>query len=247
MSADYYEVLGVPRDATPEQIKKAYRRLAMKYHPDVADTPDAADRFKQIGEAYEVLHDPNKRSMYDRGGDPLGGGFGGAAGGFGFPGGGFDFTNLVDAMFGGQTSRGPRSRVRRGHVCDRRTWREDDPSTLQPKPQEHVRLLPETGSRIVVPNPAQIPRHVRADRHIRADQVVYVDVVSRVGSEESQQFALVSELADLVEALGLLPRLPVARPPTDCGDGRVGVGQEQPFEPVGIGKRIIIKECENLE
>ncbi|MFT4108349.1 molecular chaperone DnaJ [Propionicimonas sp.] len=113
MSADYYEVLGVPRDATPEQIKKAYRRLAMKYHPDVADTPDAAEKFKQIGEAYEVLHDENKRSMYDRGGDPLGGGFGGAQG-FGFPGGGFDFTNLVDAMFGGQASRGPRSRVRRG-------------------------------------------------------------------------------------------------------------------------------------
>jgi molecular chaperone DnaJ len=114
VSADYYETLGVPRDATPEQIKKAYRRLAMKYHPDVAETPDAAEKFKQIGEAYEVLHDPNKRSMYDRGGDPMGGGFGGA-GGFGFPGGGgFDFTNLVDAMFGGQTSRGPRSRVRRG-------------------------------------------------------------------------------------------------------------------------------------
>lgn len=113
MSADYYEVLGVPRDATGEQIKKAYRRLAMKYHPDVADTPDAAEKFKEIGEAYEVLHDTNKRAMYDRGGDPLGGGFSGG-GGFGFPGGGFDFTNLVDAMFGAQASRGPRSRVRRG-------------------------------------------------------------------------------------------------------------------------------------
>ena len=113
MSTDYYEVLGVSRDASAEQIKKAYRRLAMKYHPDVADTPDAADKFKQIGEAYEVLHDPHKRSVYDRGGDPLGnsgmGGFGG------FSGGAFDFTNLVDAMFGAQaTSRGPRSRTRRG-------------------------------------------------------------------------------------------------------------------------------------
>ena len=116
MSADYYETLGVPRDATPEQIKKAYRKLAMKYHPDVADAPDAADRFKEIGEAYEVLHDPSKRSMYDRGGDPMGGGFGGGAGAgsYGFSGGGFDFTNLVDAMFGTQASRGPRSRVRRG-------------------------------------------------------------------------------------------------------------------------------------
>lgn len=114
MSTDYYEVLGVPRDASAEQIKKAYRGLAMKYHPDVADAPDAAERFKQIGEAYEVLHDPHKRSVYDRGGDPLGSG--GGAGSFGgFPGGGFDFTNLVDAMFGAQAgTRGPRSRTRRG-------------------------------------------------------------------------------------------------------------------------------------
>ncbi len=114
---DYYEVLGVPRDATTEQIKKAYRKLAMQYHPDVADTPDAAEKFKEIGEAYEVLHDPSKRSLYDRGGDPLGGGGFGGAQGFGFPGGaaGFDFSNLVDAMFGGAGgSRGPRSRVRRG-------------------------------------------------------------------------------------------------------------------------------------
>ena len=116
MSTDYYQTLGVPRDATPEQIKKAYRKLAMKFHPDVADAPDAAERFKAIGEAYEVLHDPSKRSMYDRGGDPMGGGFGGGAGagGFGFSQSGFDFTNLVDAMFGTQASRGPRSRVRRG-------------------------------------------------------------------------------------------------------------------------------------
>jgi molecular chaperone DnaJ len=113
MSTDYYEVLGVSRDASPEQIKKAYRRLAMKLHPDVATEPDAAERFKRVAEAYEVLQDPKKRDLYDRGGDPLGGGMGGfGAGGFGA--GGFDFTNLVDAMFGQQTTRGPRSRVRRG-------------------------------------------------------------------------------------------------------------------------------------
>jgi molecular chaperone DnaJ len=112
MSTDYYEILGVPRDATPEQIKKAYRQLAMKLHPDVATEPDAAERFKSVAEAYEVLQDPKKRELYDRGGDPLGAGFGGFNGGFG-PG-GFDFTNLVDAMFGQPTSRGPRSRVRRG-------------------------------------------------------------------------------------------------------------------------------------
>src|SRR5664279_4165535 len=92
----------------------------MRYHPDVASEPDSADRFKQIGEAYEVLSDANKRDLYDRGGDPMGrggaGGFGGMGGmgGMGGFGGAFDFTNLVDAMFGGGASRGPRSRVQRG-------------------------------------------------------------------------------------------------------------------------------------
>ncbi len=113
MSSDYYEILGVPRDASAEQIKKAYRRLAMKLHPDVATEPDASDRFKKVAEAYEVLQDPKKRDLYDRGGDPLGGGVGGGFNG-GFGGQQFDFTNLVDAMFGGQAARGPRSRVRRG-------------------------------------------------------------------------------------------------------------------------------------
>lgn len=115
--SDYYDLLGVARDASAEQIKKAYRRKAMQYHPDVATEDGAADKFKEIQEAYEVLSDDRKRSIYDRGGDPLGGGragFGGG-GGFGdFGGAGFDFTNLVDAMFGQQASRGPRSRVRRG-------------------------------------------------------------------------------------------------------------------------------------
>lgn len=118
MSSDYYEILGVSRDAAPEEIKKAYRRLARQMHPDVASEPDAAEKFKKVSEAYEVLRDPNKRAVYDRGGDPRHpgdpfGGFGGFQPG-GFQSGGFDFTNLVDAMFGGQSSRGPRSRVRRG-------------------------------------------------------------------------------------------------------------------------------------
>ncbi len=112
MTTDYYAVLGVSKDASEEEIKKAYRKLAMKYHPDVATEENSAEKFKQIGEAYEVLSDPQKRSMYDRGGDPMGGGMPGF-GGFG-PG-GFDFSTIVDAMFGGGvSSRGPRSRVARG-------------------------------------------------------------------------------------------------------------------------------------
>ncbi len=63
---DYYKILGVPRDATPEQIKAAYRRLARKYHPDVSKEPDAEARFKEVNEAYEVLKEPDKRQAYDR-------------------------------------------------------------------------------------------------------------------------------------------------------------------------------------
>src|SRR5438552_17925082 len=79
---DYYEVLGIARNAPEEEIKRAYRKLAVKVHPDKnPDDPHAEEKFKELGEAYDVLMDPNKRAAYDRFGHaafaPGGAGFGG--------------------------------------------------------------------------------------------------------------------------------------------------------------------------
>jgi molecular chaperone DnaJ len=109
---DYYGILGVRRDAGPDEIKKAYRRLARELHPDVNPDPHLQERFKEVTQAYEVLSDPEKRQMYDLGADPFAG-RGAGAGGFGAA--GFPFTDLMDAFFGGGAqTRGPRSRARRG-------------------------------------------------------------------------------------------------------------------------------------
>ena len=102
---DYYNLLGVPRDATEEQIRRAFRGLAMEWHPDRNRAKDAAERFKEINEAYQVLIDPQKRQMYDRFGrvdiDPNGG-FGRGFDGFDFPGG---VGDIFDAFFGGFRSQ----------------------------------------------------------------------------------------------------------------------------------------------
>jgi len=114
---DYYEVLGVNRDASEEDIKKAYRKLAMKYHPDRnPDNPKAEEQFKEAKEAYEVLSDDQKRAAYDQYGhagvDPS---MGAGAGGAGFGGFSDAFGDIFGDIFGGSGSgRGQRANVYRG-------------------------------------------------------------------------------------------------------------------------------------
>jgi molecular chaperone DnaJ len=117
VARDYYGLLGVAKNASQDEIKRAYRKLARELHPDVNPDPAAQQRFKDVTAAYEVLSDPAKRQVVDLGGDPLGGqGAPGGPGGMGDPFGGMGLGDIMDAFFGGGAtrSRGPRSRVRQG-------------------------------------------------------------------------------------------------------------------------------------
>jgi DnaJ-class molecular chaperone len=133
-SRDYYEILGVPKTATPEELKRAYRKLALEYHPDRNKSKEAEEKFKEINKAYEVLGDPQKRQTYDQFGATAfeqGGGAGGPFGGFGGQSGqygpftytystggsgGFDFGGFSDPFdifeqfFGGGSPFGARQR-----------------------------------------------------------------------------------------------------------------------------------------
>lgn len=118
MSKDYYNILGVSKNATDEEIKKAYRKMAHKYHPDKKDGDEA--KFKEVNEAYQVLGDKQKRSQYDQFGSNFqnAGGYSGAGfGGFddifrntqGFSGGGAGFEDIFSEFFGGGSTRSSRS------------------------------------------------------------------------------------------------------------------------------------------
>lgn len=111
MARDYYDILGVDRDASDSEIKKAYRKLARKYHPDVNDTEEAAEKFREASVAHEILTDPAKRRIVDQGGDPMAQGGGAQYNNFG---GGLG--DIFEAFFGGGagTGRPPRSRVQPG-------------------------------------------------------------------------------------------------------------------------------------
>lgn len=125
---DYYKIMGLERNASQDEVKRAYRRLARKYHPDVSKEPDAEARFKEVGEAYEVLKDPEKRAAYDRlleGGYRAGEEFRPPPGwdaGFEFSGGGFtsadasEFSDFFESLFGGA---GPFRRARSGGFARR--------------------------------------------------------------------------------------------------------------------------------
>lgn len=128
-SKDYYEILGVDKNASDEEIKKAYRKMAKKWHPDANpdNRKEAEEKFKEIGEAYATLSDPQKRKMYDQFGSngPGGAGFGGFNGFNGFNGGtytystgGFGFDDVVDdfvsSIFGGGFGRSTRNAASNG-------------------------------------------------------------------------------------------------------------------------------------
>ncbi|WP_236796979.1 molecular chaperone DnaJ [Amycolatopsis sp. GM8] len=118
MARDYYGILGVAKNASDQEIKRAYRRLARELHPDVNPSDDAQHKFGEVTTAYEVLSDPQKRKIVDLGGDPLDNGAGARGGGDPFQGFG-GLGDIMDAFFGAATGGGgrgggPRSRVQPG-------------------------------------------------------------------------------------------------------------------------------------
>lgn len=182
---DYYQVLGVERDATQDEIRRAYRKAARKYHPDVSKEADAEERFKELGEAYEVLKDPEKRAAYDQLGQNWQAGqdfqpppdwdAGFEFSGGGFTGGEFEFSDFFEQLFGGggrhYQRRGPRGFHARGEdhhakvLIDledafRGATRSITLQTPEVDAQGHVRTRPRTLN-------VKIPKGVTAGQQIR--------------------------------------------------------------------------------
>src|SRR5690606_18051527 len=119
---DYYDVLGITKNASQDEIKKAYRTLAKKYHPDVSKEPDAEAKFKEVQEAYDVLNDPQKKANYDQFGHASTNGGGNPFEGFGgFGSGGFsDFSDIFSSFFGGGSTRRRANENTRGEDIEMR-------------------------------------------------------------------------------------------------------------------------------
>ncbi len=119
MAKDYYEILGVPRTASVEEIKKAYKRLAKQHHPDLNKATGSSEKFKEINEAASVLGDEKKRAQFDKYGTTSEG-FGGGSQGFDFGGAEFEFDDLFSSFFGGGSPFGGRKQRRQARGFDLR-------------------------------------------------------------------------------------------------------------------------------
>lgn len=177
---DYYETLGLPRSATQDEIKRAYRKLARKFHPDVSKLPDAELRFKELGEAYAVLKDPEKRAAYDAVGSEWKAGqdFRPPPGwdtGFEFSGRGFgddsraDHSDFFEAIFGRHGSQGQHPEVARDHHARLSIDLIDAYKGVQRSISLRTPIADEAG-RVAIHErtlDVNIPKGVRAGQHLR--------------------------------------------------------------------------------
>lgn len=172
MAKSLYETLGVSENASADEIKKAYRKLARKYHPDINKEPEAQDKFKEINAAYEVLSDPEKKAKYDQFGDQMFGGqnFHDFARGQGA---GMDIDEILRAMFGGGgggfSSQGDSAALLREAVlgCPIWTCRRASPFRSRwPSRGENIRSVPQMGNILI----SKFPPGSRAERRCESEE-----------------------------------------------------------------------------
>jgi curved DNA-binding protein len=190
---DYYETLGVPKTATEDEIRSAFRKLARKYHPDVAkDKKAAEEKFKEINEAYEVLGDPEKRAKYDQlgadwnrpggfqpppqwGAQPTEGGYyqwGGDGGGVQFEFGGTGFSDFFEAFFGGG-----RGRSAFGGFGGRQATAEREQSRCAGRAQTRLKII-RSRSRVAFARASESVWQARAKRVWVVEKAVICSCVS---------------------------------------------------------------------